>query len=151
MIDVKPLTAADEETACALWRRSRRAAYVGTGADVTMAHGWEEDFAFFTGPLRERTRRFVARIDDRITGVLAIEGRTFVDQLYVDTACWNRGIGSRLLNFARTQSPGLLELYTLQRNRRARSFYARHGFRVVRYGVSPIPESEPDVLLRWER
>ena len=27
--------------------------------------------------------------------------------------------------------------------------YTKHGFRAVKYGVSPAPESEPDVLFHW--
>jgi hypothetical protein len=30
----------------------------------------------------------------------------------------------------------------------ARAFYAKHGFAEVAFGVSPAPESEPDVELR---
>jgi hypothetical protein len=32
----------------------------------------------------------------------------------------------------------------------ARSFYEKHGFFPVRFGISPPPESEPDVLSRWK-
>jgi hypothetical protein len=30
----------------------------------------------------------------------------------------------------------------------ARAFYERHGFSVVRFGVSPAPEAEPDIEFR---
>jgi hypothetical protein len=33
---------------------------------------------------------------------------------------------------------------------RARSFYERRGFRAVQFGVSPPPESEPDVRYAWD-
>ena len=55
-----------------------------------------------------------------------------------------------LLRKAREYSPGQLRLYTFQRNNAARAFYERHGFLVTAFGVSPAPESEPDVEYRWQ-
>ena len=45
--------------------------------------------------------------------------------------------------------PGELALVTLQRNARARLFYEKRGFVVSKVGVSPAPESEPDVWYAW--
>ena len=58
------------------------------------------------------------------------------------------GIGSVLLRAAHALSPAELRLYTFQRNAPARAFYAKHGFAEIAFGVSPAPESEPDVELR---
>jgi ribosomal protein S18 acetylase RimI-like enzyme len=76
---------------------------------------------------------FMARKDD------------LLDHLYVATSCQGAGIGSALLALARERSPGGLRLFTLQQNTGARAFYERRGFRAIRFGVSPPPESEPDV------
>jgi ribosomal protein S18 acetylase RimI-like enzyme len=38
-----------------------------------------------------------------------------------------------------------MRLFTFQRNKAARSFYEKFGFRPVAFGISPAPESEPDV------
>ena len=54
-----------------------------------------------------------------------------------------------LLDRAKTLSPEGITLYTHQRNENARAFYERRGFEAVEYGVSPPPESEPDVKYRW--
>ena len=46
--------------------------------------------------------------------------------------------------------PGL-RLWVFERNDRARSFYAHHGFtEVERTDGSGNEEKEPDVLLRWQ-
>ena len=60
------------------------------------------------------------------------------------------GVGTALLRKAAELSPDGLRLFTFQRNERARSFYEKHGFRVVKFGTSPPPENEPDVEYRWE-
>ena len=59
------------------------------------------------------------------------------------------GAGLALLGKARELSPGGLELHTHQQNAKARRFYEKHGFRAVRFGVSPPPESAPDAEYHW--
>lgn len=85
---------------------------------------------------------------DQIVGLLALT-KGDLDQSYVDPRCQGRGIGTRLLDRAKELSPEGLTLYTHQRNERARAFYERRGFSVVKLGVSPPPESEPDVQYGW--
>jgi ribosomal protein S18 acetylase RimI-like enzyme len=58
-------------------------------------------------------------------------------------------VGLALLETAQTLSPVGLELHTHIENHTARSFYEKHGFRVVRFGMSPPPENEPDVEYAW--
>jgi hypothetical protein len=50
---------------------------------------------------------------------------------------------------ARELSPRGLRLFTHQANAKARAFYEKEGFRVVRFGTSPPPESAPDVEYAW--
>jgi len=54
-----------------------------------------------------------------------------------------------LVLMAKTPHPDGLELHTHQENHAARRLYERHGFRVVRFGTSPPPESAPDVECHW--
>jgi ribosomal protein S18 acetylase RimI-like enzyme len=54
-----------------------------------------------------------------------------------------------LLDRAKELAPDGLTLFTHQGNERARAFYERRGFRAVAFGVSPPPESEPDVKYAW--
>jgi ribosomal protein S18 acetylase RimI-like enzyme len=59
-------------------------------------------------------------------------------------------VGSALLRQAAQLSPEGLRLFTFRRNEPGRRFYEKHGFRAVKFGTSPPPESEPDVEYRWE-
>jgi putative acetyltransferase len=74
----------------------------------------------------------------------------FIDQLYIHPDHWRKGLGTRLLEHARRCSPRRLWLYTLQVNVTARAFYEKNGFKIVELGISPAPESEPDVKYGWE-
>jgi GNAT superfamily N-acetyltransferase len=60
-----------------------------------------------------------------------------------------RGVGRALLDHARGLSPEHLWLYTFQVNAIGRVFYEQNGFVALRFGVSPAPESEPDVEYHW--
>jgi ribosomal protein S18 acetylase RimI-like enzyme len=81
-------------------------------------------------------------------GFLAVQA-SYVDRLYVLPSIQRMGVGSALIKHAMELSPTGLELHTHQRNLAARSFYEKHGFVAVRFGVSPSPEREPDVEYHW--
>ncbi len=83
-----------------------------------------------------------------IRGYLAVKG-SYIDRLYVDPVSQRRGVGEALLQHAKSMVPKGLELRTHQKNHRARKFYEKHNFRVTRYGISPPPESVPDVEYHW--
>jgi ribosomal protein S18 acetylase RimI-like enzyme len=70
--------------------------------------------------------------------------------MYVDPSQWRKGWGTRLVVFAKSLSPSGLELHTHQENRAARRLYETHGFKAVRFGTSPPPESAPDVEYHWK-
>jgi GNAT superfamily N-acetyltransferase len=91
---------------------------------------------------------WVAEREGALAGMLAIEV-PWIRQLAVFPEHQRRGIGTALLLEARQWSPRELRLYTFRRNLPARAFYERHGFVAVGFGVSPPPESEPDVEYRW--
>jgi ribosomal protein S18 acetylase RimI-like enzyme len=83
-----------------------------------------------------------------VVAFLAMRG-SYIDRLYVDPGWQRSGWGTRLLEHARTLSPRGLELHTHVENRAARALYQKHGFVAVRVGVSPPPESAPDVEYHW--
>ena len=73
-----------------------------------------------------------------------------LDQLYIRPGWWGRGIGSRLIEHAKAQSPDGLTLWTFQVNERARGFYAHHGFiELLRTDGAGNEERQPDVRLGW--
>ena len=73
-----------------------------------------------------------------------------LDQLYVLPDRLGEGIGRRLLDLARRESPSGLSLYTFQVNARARRFYERNGFVAEWFGDgSANEEGQPDVRYVW--
>jgi GNAT superfamily N-acetyltransferase len=73
-----------------------------------------------------------------------------LDQLYVRPDRLGEGVGRRLLDRAKEQSPAGLRLYTFQVNKRARRFYERNGFIAEWFGDgSANEEGQPDVRYVW--
>jgi ribosomal protein S18 acetylase RimI-like enzyme len=58
-------------------------------------------------------------------------------QLYVRVGCQRQGIGTRMLDWAKSRSTGSLWLYTFAQNLVACAFYERNGFRVAARGFEP--------------
>jgi GNAT superfamily N-acetyltransferase len=74
----------------------------------------------------------------------------WLEQLYVDPDHLGQGIGRRLLDLAKERQPDGLLLWTFQVNHRARRFYERNGFTVVRLGDEwNNEEHQPDVQYWW--
>ena len=90
----------------------------------------------------------VATRAGQLLGMLALQA-PWIRQLAVFPEHQRKGVGTQLLRHAREHAKADLRLYTFQRNAAARAFYERHGFAAVAFGVSPAPESEPDVEYRW--
>ena len=114
-----------------MWRESFE-----FGVGVTDPHPIEEqERAVFTVVVPNNAIR-VAFIERQMVGFVAASA-TSVSQLYVRKGLHRRGIGSRLLEWAKGQSGGSLWLYTFERNLGARAFYEHHGFKIVTRGHEP--------------
>lgn len=137
----------DFEAVTGLWRRARELAL--PEFQRTKGHTIEEDQAYFRDVILTHNDVWVAEVDGEAAAFLAIAG-DFIDQLFVDPVHQRQGLGKALLGHARQLSPGHLWLFTLQINVNARKFYEKNGFRAVRLGISPPPESEPDVEYHWD-
>jgi hypothetical protein len=145
-LEIRPLAPDELDALVRLWNETKRDTYrfIPQERDRTL----EEDGAFFRANVLPRCAIWVAAAPDGLLGFLALEG-SYVDRLYVHPRAQRRGVGEALLRQALAVSPAGLELHTHQRNHKARAFYRKLGFHPVRYGVSPPPESEPDVELHW--
>ena len=97
----------------------------------------------------ERHQLWVWDSDDEIAGFVGVDDGE-VSHLYVAPTAQGQGVGTALLEHAKTVSPERLELWVFQRNEGARRFYERHGFRLVRLtdGTDNM-ECEPDALYAW--
>lgn len=113
-------------------------------------HTPEEDRQFWSEHVFRDCDVWGAADNDLLLGVIAFR-RDWIDQLYVLPAARGRGIGSHLLDVARSVSPRLF-LWTFQRNDRARRFYEAHGFLAVKEtDGAQNEEKEPDILYCWQR
>ncbi|MBR0775898.1 GNAT family N-acetyltransferase [Bradyrhizobium diazoefficiens] len=103
---------------------------------------------------RERvfpTCRVWGRFDgDELRGIIAFRDG-WIEQLYVLPAAHSRGIGTELLDVAK-QDCAQLELWTFQRNARARRFYEARGFILAEETKGERnEEQEPDARYAWTR
>ena len=101
---------------------------------------------FLTEVLPRNTVR-LALLDAQLVGFVAAT-RESVAQLHVRVGRWRRGIGTRLLDWAKEESSGSLWLYTFAQNTHARAFYEHHGFRAVAFGFEPQWQLD-DVRYEW--
>lgn len=113
-------------------------------------HFFYEDRDYFRDHVLKENKVFVVEGEDCPVAFMAMRD-DFVDHLYVHPDYQNQGLGKLLLDYARQLSPDHIWLYTLQINMNAREFYERNGFTADKYGVSPPPESEPDVEYHWRK
>lgn len=93
---------------------------------------------------------WVARSAARIVGYMVVHGED-LGHLYVLPGWQRHGIGQALLEKAKALSPRRLELYAVQHNTRARTFYENHGFRAVNDQDEPPAANEPGVQYVWRR
>jgi GNAT superfamily N-acetyltransferase len=83
-------------------------------------------------------------------GMLAFR-KDWIDQLYVLREAQGRGVGTEMLQVAQGDFDRL-QLWTFQRNDRARRFYQARGFALVRETDGAAnEEKEPDALYLWTR
>jgi ribosomal protein S18 acetylase RimI-like enzyme len=113
-------------------------------------HFFYEDRDYFRDHILKTDKVFVVESDERAVAFMAMR-EDFIDHLYIHPDFQNRGIGKMLLDYARELSPEHIWLYTLQINMNARAFYEKNGFTAEKFGVSPLPESEPDVEYHWRK
>jgi len=142
---IRPYEPADEQGTLAVWFAAGKATYTFLPTWTTITRAQAE--SVFRG-ITSRCELMVAEVDGGIVGFLAMDG-SYVDRLYVHPDNQRQGWGKRLLDAARQQWPAGLELHTHQQNHGARSFYEANGFTAVRFGISPAPESAPDVEYHW--
>lgn len=88
---------------------------------VTMADGYFGK--------EEIMENIVVYDDGLIKGFLQMNG-TEINKLYVDTFFQGRGIGNELIEFAMKEY-NADNLWALEKNKRAISFYERHGFKLT--------------------
>jgi len=145
-IDVRPYRASDLEQTVAMWRASKRAAFPYVA--VQQIYTLQDDTDYFRDVIAPECEVWLAVAGEQILGLLALRD-DLIDQLFVAVDGQRQGVGSALLAKARERSPDQLRAYTFQKNGPARAFYEKHGFQIIRSGISPPPENEPDLEYMW--
>jgi GNAT superfamily N-acetyltransferase len=125
-----------------MWRASFEA-----GVGISDPHPIEEQKQFFLDVVLPQNAVRIALKEGRIVGFVAASSDT-VDHLYVHVDHHRQGIGTLMLDWAKSQSSGRLRLFTFARNQGARSFYERNGFVEIAHGFEPVWQLE-DVTLEW--
>jgi GNAT superfamily N-acetyltransferase len=127
--------------------RSRRAA---VGAIPAAVHADAEVREWISAVVvPEREVWLMEDVDGRPLAVLVLDD-DWVDQLYVDPEFTGRGVGSRLIELAKSLRPAGLQLWTFVANIGAQRFYLRHGFIVAETtDGSGNEEVAPDMRFVW--
>jgi GNAT superfamily N-acetyltransferase len=143
---IREFQEADEVDVVGVWHRSGLAAY--PYLPTWQAFTLEEASWVFENVIRPNCVIWVGTLDERIVAYLAMK-RLSVNRLFVDPLEWRKGWGTQLIMLAKQLSPTGLTLQTHQQNHAARALYERQGFKAVKFGISPPPESAPDVEYHW--
>ena len=143
---IRPFAADDAPAVIGVWHRSGRAAYqyLPTWQALTLERAGE----VFRAVIQPHCNIWVGTRGGDVVAFLALAG-SYIDRMYVDPAEWRKGWGTAFILLAKQLRPAGLELHTHQENHAARALYERHGFTAVKFGVSPPPESAPDVEYHW--
>jgi GNAT superfamily N-acetyltransferase len=143
---IRPFEDRDESAVIGVWHRSGQAAYrfLPTWQAFTLEQAGE----VFREVIRPRCDIWVGTRDQEVVAFMAMAG-SYVDRMYVDPSEWRKGWGTCLVLLAKALSANGLELHTHQENHAACRLYEKHGFKAVKFGLSPSPESAPDVEYHW--
>jgi GNAT superfamily N-acetyltransferase len=117
---------------------------------LTGLHTPDEDRWFYRELMFKACTLWGAFDCDVITGMIALRD-DWIEQLYVLPETQGRGVGTELLDVAKCASKRL-QLWTFQRNARARRFYEARGFVLAEEtDGSGNEEKEPDARYLWTR
>jgi chorismate mutase/GNAT superfamily N-acetyltransferase len=147
---VRPATPADADALAALFLEAREAAYPAIPRPV---HPPEDVRRWWRSRLDEGSRAgvevWVAERDAVPVGLLLLEG-DWLHAVYVAPGLIGQGIGTVLLDLAKSRRPDGLGLWVFESNEAARRLYRRHGFvEVRRTDGSDNEERAPDVEMAW--
>ena len=148
-IEIRIAIAADADAVTEIYLASRKRLL----SYAPLAHSDEDVRRWIGEILIPQGGVYVAAAGGVLVGmmVLSRDGSFgWIDQLYLHPEAVGRGIGSQLLEEAKTSLSPPIRLYTFQANLGARRFYERHGFRAIEFtdGMGN-EEKRPDVLYEW--
>jgi GNAT superfamily N-acetyltransferase len=145
MITLRRATPDDALPVAALFTHTRRTCMPYLPA----LHTADEDRAWMRDVVFKHCNVWVAELDGRLAGFLALE-RDLLEHLYVHPDLQRMGVGTALLAKARELSPKGFRLWVFQQNAQARRFYERNGLELAQLtdGASN-EERTPDAQYVW--
>ncbi len=144
---LRPYTAADEEVAIELWRRSWQHSYPDIDFSARLSW-WRERWRKELVPSAKIT---LAERADALVGFVTIDPATgYLDQIVVAPEAWGVDVAEALLAEAKRICPEKIELHVNKDNARAIGFYDKHGFVVTGESSNPL-SGRPVFAMRWER
>jgi len=142
---LRPYSAADEDGAIELWRRTWAHHFPHIDFNARVAW-WRERWRQELAPV---ARIVVAEQDGRLSGFVTVDPKTgYLDQIVVAPEQWGSGLALALLDEAKRLSPAGLELLVNKDNARAIRFYEKHGFVYAGDAVNPV-SGKPVNKMAW--
>lgn len=128
-------TAADEDAAIELWRRTWSKHYPHLDFNARLAW-WRERWRNELVPVAQIV---LAERDDDLIGFVTVDPKTmYLDQIVVAPEYWGSEIAAALLDEAKRLSPKGLDLLVNKDNFRAIRFYEKHGFAYSGQDKNPV-------------
>jgi putative acetyltransferase len=138
-------TAADEDAAIELWRRTWQQHYPHLNFTERVPW-WRERWR---SELVPHARIVLAESSGKIAGFVTVDPQTlYLDQIVVAPEEWGSGLALALLDEAKRLSPSGLDLLVNKDNARAIRFYEKHGFAYAGEDKNPV-SGKPVNRMRW--
>jgi putative acetyltransferase len=132
---LRPYSAADEEAAIELWRRTWAQHYPHIDFNARI-DWWRTRWRNELVPAANIT---LAEIGSALVGFVTVDPKTmYLDQIVVAPEYWGSGIALTLLDEAKWISPRGLDLLVNKDNTRAIRFYEKHGFTYAGDDKNPV-------------
>jgi chorismate mutase/GNAT superfamily N-acetyltransferase len=152
---LRPAAPDDADTLAELFWDARQAAYPAMPHSVhtreECGHWFREVLGVLprTIPMPAERETWVAECHGDIVGYMVLDP-VWLDSLYVRPDRLGQGIGSVLLDLAKSLRPGGFSLWVFETNVAAQRFYTRHGLVTVRRtDGSENEEKAPDLEMAW--
>jgi len=150
MTDLREATLEDSDAIAKVYLTSRKA-FV---AFAPLAHTDESIYRWVRETLIPSEQVIVAEKNGIIIGMMSLtkdEGIGRIKQLYIHPTSVGHGVGTAMVNLAKSILGSPIQLYTFQKNTGARRFYEKHGFQAIVFDDgSDNEENCPAILYEWK-
>ena len=143
-VTLRPAVADDAEVVASVHLAARRDSPMPAGV-----HSDDEVRQWLSGRIAGDDEVWVAEADGAVAAYARLTP-TWLDDLYVAPSHARQGLGSALLDLAKSLRPDGFCLWVFESNTPARAFYHRHGLVALeRTDGAGNEEREPDARMAW--